>query len=264
MNRDFEKEYQEYTAQDLPDLWNRIEPNLLPRDQIDKEVTENKDTIVKKDVFEAKRNRKRVLRSIMSVAAALVVLLISVRVIRIGMFQSNTNMETSDMLVADDAACEEAYSEEAPAEEAASEEADYEAEEAMSGLAADDVSKDAERNEAVAVTEEAEEDEAYDYAPMTESLHAVTINQATLVDISDISGMNLYDNRYAFALTFQVETESGMGLVRVFASEEEYETYQDVFINGEVTYEIVVETSTELDEQNMRIDAHLVSASREK
>lgn len=108
MNRDFKEEYQDYTAQDLPDLWNRIESNLTPRDQIqpeDQEIPGMTDASVEKTAHEvlqrSEHKSKYRFRTVFATAAALAVLLLSAKIIQSGMFGTNA----SD--VAMEADCEE-------------------------------------------------------------------------------------------------------------------------------------------------------------
>lgn len=144
MNRDFGIEYKDYVDQNLPDLWSRIEPNLLERDAITEDmarldvstsdmavtIDETKQEDKSKVVISMSRFAKRAI----PFAAAAVVLIFSAKMIQSGLFDRGAassapradeavmESATADEMVMDtaDAAVEMS---DAPAAETASDEA---------------------------------------------------------------------------------------------------------------------------------------------
>jgi len=132
MSKNLEQEYKEYIRTKTPDLWDRIEKSLTEREEQREKTTEEKaaektagnlsDNVGERTAEGGKRPEKNAVsagkkpvrfyvRIGGSLAAAIVVLVVAVPVLKNNLFsggQSKTNSESSFMMNGADGACEEA------------------------------------------------------------------------------------------------------------------------------------------------------------
>lgn len=180
MNRDFETEYKDYVSQDLPDLWSRIEPNLLERDAITEDMASldvpTSDMAVKIDETKTEENSNVVIpmarfaKRVVPFAAAALVMILCAKMIQSGLFSRGaaSSAPCADEAVMESAAADEMVMDTA---DAAVEMSDAPAEEAASEEAATNTSiAESFADEAPAMTETATADEAADYEEETSDL----------------------------------------------------------------------------------------------
>lgn len=269
MRRDFKDEYQNYIESDMPDLWSRIESNLSPRQSADEGQSQPEHVLEDnrksqsgaaseentKSTSEKRISVMRFFGTAVPVAAALCVLVIGVKVIRMQGNIKNETATAAETMGTDDAEYEETASEEAEAE--TTDDAEYgetageEAEAVMTDDAAyeENVGEEIKENDILGNSESDTWDmqNQANAAAEDAAKAAVEITRAVLSKIS-VASEEMQEKGYAYVYTFQLEDESTV-LVYVTAEQIDSMAEEGLEIARKEAYSLVVYPIGETEKQ---------------
>ena len=218
MSRNFENEYRNFMADEVPDLWSRIEGNLKEKEPvagyITKEVATNQKEKRKKQEFTNERNKKvtSIYVKKYAVAACLCVVILvggGIAVYKSNVQRFNDTSRVIDLGVTKEAMDCEMSEDVAPMEESDMAEPEMETpEKEEAGL------NDAEMDESAMVESETVFDEVYDESSLNEQLNQIIANRDDVeqnkeqMDSTETTEKEELENDTSLNYKYEVESET--------------------------------------------------------